>query len=86
MSSASRHHVAMAKRSSKRARTAGHAEDDAGSGPDHVNEEGAFAFATCPVCAWRGPARRSRARARKDLEHHLAADAAHREVAEEPTG
>ena len=40
--------------------------------PDGVAEEGAFAFATCPVCGWRGAGRRSRERARKDLKHHLA--------------
>ena len=37
-----------------------------------VDEHGAFAFASCPVCGWRGPGRRSRDRARKDLKHHLA--------------
>jgi hypothetical protein len=40
--------------------------------PDGVEDEGAFAFATCPVCAWRGPGRRSRERARKDLKRHVA--------------
>ena len=40
--------------------------------PDGVQEHGAFAFATCPVCGWRGPGRRSRERARKDLKHHTA--------------
>ena len=40
--------------------------------PDGVDEQGAFAFASCPVCGWRGAGRRSRERARKDLSHHLA--------------
>jgi hypothetical protein len=39
--------------------------------PDGVAEQGAFAFASCPVCGWRGAGRRSRERARKDLKHHL---------------
>ena len=37
-----------------------------------VDEHGAFAYASCPVCGWRGAGRRSRERARKDLKHHLA--------------
>ncbi len=37
-----------------------------------VDEHGAFAYASCPVCGWRGAGRRSRDRARKDLKHHLA--------------
>ena len=36
-----------------------------------VDEKGAFAFARCDRCGWRGAARRSRERARKDLRHHL---------------
>ena len=42
-----------------------------------VDEHGAFAFASCPVCGWRGAGRRSRERARKDLKHHLAAEGGH---------
>ncbi len=42
-----------------------------------VDEHGAFAFASCPECGWRGPGRRSRERARKDLKHHLAAEDVH---------
>lgn len=43
-----------------------------GASPDLVLEErGAFAFGSCDKCGWRGPARRSRDRARKDLAHHL---------------
>jgi len=45
--------------------------------PQGVDEHGAFAFASCPVCGWRGPGRRSRERARKDLKHHLAAEDGH---------
>jgi len=41
-------------------------EGDAG-----VEERGAFAIARCERCGWRGTARRSRERARKDLRHHL---------------
>ena len=51
--------------------------DGAGSGSDGVDEQGAFAFATCPVCGWRGPGRRSRDLARKDLRHHDAIDGVH---------
>ena len=40
-----------------------------------VEEDGAFAYASCQVCGWRGPGRRSRDRARKDLKHHRADDA-----------
>ena len=42
-----------------------------------VDEHGAFAFASCSVCGWRGPGRRSRERARTDLERHLAAEDGH---------
>jgi len=42
-----------------------------------VDEHGAFAFASCPVCGWRGPGRRSRDRARKDHTHHLVAEHGH---------
>jgi hypothetical protein len=51
--------------------------DGAGSGSDGVVEQGAFAFALCPVCGFRGPGRRSRDRARTDLSHHNAADGVH---------
>ncbi|WP_351229983.1 hypothetical protein [Streptomyces sp. NPDC002133] len=35
----------------------------------HTSERGAFAVAGC-ACGWRGPARRSRDRARADAELH----------------
>ncbi|MFJ3899951.1 hypothetical protein [Streptomyces sp. NPDC090025] len=38
-------------------------------------ENGPFAFASCS-CGWRGPARRSRDRARRDVPEHLASAAA----------
>lgn len=44
---------------------------------DDVQERGAFAFGSCDKCGWRGPARRSRERARKDLRHHLEARPKH---------
>ncbi|MGW2558513.1 hypothetical protein ACWCXB_04525 [Streptomyces sp. NPDC001514] len=37
----------------------------------HTTERGAFAMAGC-TCGWRGPARRSRDRARADAESHAA--------------
>lgn len=39
-------------------------------GPLHIVEKGSFAHATCD-CGWRGPARRSRKRAREDAAAHL---------------
>ena len=36
-----------------------------------VDERGSFAYAWCEHCGWEGPARRSRGRARKDLDAHL---------------
>lgn len=36
-----------------------------------VHERGAFAIARCDRCGWEGAARRSRERARKDLDQHL---------------
>ncbi|WMX45900.1 hypothetical protein RGF97_14990 [Streptomyces roseicoloratus] len=38
-------------------------------------ESGAFAFARC-ACGWRGPARRSRDRARTDARTHETTDTA----------
>ena len=67
----------MPKRSARPTKPSPVVVDGAGSGPDGVVEQGAFAFAICPVCGWRGPGRRSRDRARKDLGHHDAADGVH---------
>jgi hypothetical protein len=62
----------MPKRSSK----AGNGPREVVEAPtptsEGVDEQGAFAYASCPVCGWRGAGRRSRERARKDLKHHLA--------------
>jgi hypothetical protein len=54
-------------------------------GAEGVDEQGAFAFAHCKVCGWRGPGRRSRERARKDLTHHLAEDGVHATAVAETT-
>jgi hypothetical protein len=53
--------------------------------PEGVDERGAFAYAACPECDWRGPGRRSRDRARKDLRHHIAASDGHIALAEDLT-
>ncbi len=53
--------------------------------PDGFDEQGAFAYAACSECGWRGPGRRSRDRARTDLEDHLAASDAHVVLAEDRT-
>ena len=37
-----------------------------------VSERGSFAHARCAKCGWEGPARRSRDRARRDLDRHVA--------------
>ena len=75
--SAPRHHVAMPKRSARPTKPSPVVVEVPVRGPDGVDEQGAFAFAICPVCGWRGPGRRSRDRARKDLGHHDAEDAVH---------
>lgn len=55
----------------------GSGSDDNGSTPPPtmmlagLEERGAFAFGSCDRCGWRGPARRSRERARKDLGRHI---------------
>jgi hypothetical protein len=41
-----------------------------GTGPLQIREQGGFAHAAC-ACGWRGPARRSRKRAREDATEHL---------------
>ena len=38
-----------------------------------LEERGSFAHATCAVCGWSGPGRRSRATARDDAGAHVAA-------------
>jgi hypothetical protein len=38
--------------------------------PLHLAEKGNFTHASCD-CGWRGPARRSRKKAREDAAHHL---------------
>ncbi|WP_441250841.1 hypothetical protein [Kitasatospora sp. McL0602] len=48
-----------------------------GAGPTSVHqvataERGSFCFASCS-CGWAAPGRRSRERARRDAEEHLAA-------------
>ncbi|GAB3442272.1 hypothetical protein GCM10027517_19110 [Phycicoccus ginsengisoli] len=52
---------------------AGHA----GTGPGDVRavlvERGSFAHASCTVCGWLGPGRRSRKSAREDAQSHPAA-------------
>jgi hypothetical protein len=63
----SRHHERM----SQRPRPAVDGVEPPATGSTGVSEQGAFAFATCPVCGWRGPGRRSRERARQDLTDHL---------------
>jgi hypothetical protein len=45
------------------------AEGSKGS-PLQITEKGNFAHASCD-CGWRGPARRSRKKAREDAAHHL---------------
>ena len=64
----------MPKRSASSGEAAPEPLEPPSGSSDGVDEQGAFAFATCPVCGWRGAGRRSRDRARKDLEHHLADD------------
>ena len=49
-----------------------HAESAPG-GAAVLKERGSFAHATCTVCGWVGPARRSRQVARRDAETHPAA-------------
>ncbi len=48
-------------------------DEDGGSGGGaaEVEERGAFAIARCDRCGWQGSARRSRERARRDLQQHL---------------
>ena len=49
------------------------AKDKKGAGKDtplHIVEKGSFSHAACD-CGWRGPARRSRKRAREDAAAHL---------------
>jgi hypothetical protein len=62
----------MPKRSSK----AGNGPREVVEAPtptsEGVDEQGAFAYASCPVCGWRGAGRRARARARKDHKHQQA--------------
>ena len=41
-----------------------------GDSPLHLVEKGSFANAKCD-CGWRGPARRSRKKAREDAAAHL---------------
>lgn len=41
-----------------------------GDSPLHLVEKGSFAHAKCD-CGWRGPARRSRKKAREDAAAHL---------------
>ncbi len=70
----------MPKRSAKPgkgSRTVAELPVTASDGAEGVDEQGAFAFAHCEVCGWRGAGRRSRERARKDLKHHLAEDGVH---------
>ena len=73
----------MSKHSARPTKPSPVVVDGAGSRSDGVVEQGAFAYAICPVCGWRGPGRRSRDRARKDLRHHEAADGVHAERADE---
>jgi hypothetical protein len=37
-----------------------------------VEDRGSFSHGVCRVCGWTGPGRRSRVRARTDLEEHAA--------------
>ncbi|MEP6650943.1 MAG: hypothetical protein ABJA74_13705 [Lapillicoccus sp.] len=74
----------MAKRAARPPTTAPEAAASAGLESDGVDEQGGFAFADCPVCGWRGPGRRSRDRARKDLRHHRA-DGGHPAVVRDST-
>lgn len=39
---------------------------------DHIEDVGSFSFGYCTTCEWRGPGRRSRAKARDDVEAHKA--------------
>ncbi|WP_460467186.1 hypothetical protein [Calidifontibacter terrae] len=40
--------------------------------PEHLIEDvGSFTFGYCRSCDWRGPGRRSRAKARDDVSHHV---------------
>jgi hypothetical protein len=36
-----------------------------------VEDRGSFSHGVCRVCGWSGPARRSRSRARDDVDAHL---------------
>ncbi|WP_344497947.1 hypothetical protein [Streptomyces enissocaesilis] len=49
-----------------------HATPDASTHRTGTTERGSFCFAHC-TCGWRGPARRSRERARTDAELHVPA-------------
>ena len=64
----------MPKRSSSSGKHAREPVEQPPAASDGVHEQGAFAFANCPECGWRGAGRRSRERARRDLKHHLADD------------
>ena len=75
----------MPKRSAKAGKGSPTVAEAPTETPEGVVEQGAFAYAGCPECGWRGPGRRSRDRARKDLSHHLAPSDAHIALAEDLT-